>query len=424
MESVDILLVTYQRIHFLKRIIDEIDKRTLYPHRIIVIDNHSTDGTIDYIKHLKKIGKIDECISFEQNMGQSTALNEGFKLVKSELFVTTQDDLIPPDLRPCWLERLVHLIEKYPDYGAICMRIQRTARLEIDEDRDLIDTKKSMPSVFRIQRKKDLEGLGRPFGRLRHWESHAFANTMKGLKKKYAMATHLYANHIGFMSNNKGYTGEFKDYFTYSPERVKQGEEKPYPDIDQKTNIPIKINHPYDIHEQDRREKRKEEIGHYEESDIGQRDLLAIYCKGRGIDVGCGPRKVCPDAIGIDLFQSKDDTVDMIGVSGDDLWMFKNEELDYIMSSHSLEHFADTKKTLKEWDRVLKKGGILGIITPDGELRPKTIITQGHKVALTKPIMNYLLKRFLNYEVIELRNMPEIKGENAQRCILAVARKT
>ena len=363
-KPIDILLVTYQRVHFLKRTIDEIYKRTFYPYRLIVIDNASTDGTKDYLKHCKKIGKISEHIFLPQNIGQPKALNEGFKLVESEVFVTTQDDLIPPNLRPCWLERLVHLFNKYyPDYGAICMRIQRTARLEIDEDRELIDTIKSMPSVFRIQKRSDLAQLGdRPFGRLRHWESHTFANTMKKLKKKYAMATYLYANHIGFMPENKGYVKGFKDYFTYSPERVKQGEQKPYPDIDPETNIPVKINHPYDEREQQRREKRMKEKGvpteKWTKQCEGQRSLLAKYCQGRGIDVGCGYKKVHPDAIGIDLFPFPG--VDIVGISGDDLWMFRDEELDYVMACHSLEHFSDTKKTLKEWDRVLKEAGYWG----------------------------------------------------------------
>lgn len=426
---VDIILITYQRLHFLKKILEEINNRTFYPHRLIVVDNGSTDGTKEYLKNANKIGRVGEVVFLPDNVGQLRALNEGFKLVTSDYFVTTQDDLIPPDLRPCWLERLVHLFEKhYPDYGAICMRIQRTRRLEWNETDDIIENHKSMPSVFRIQKKSDFEQLGsNPFGTLRHWESHHYANTMRQLKKKFGMATQLYSDHIGFMSENKGYTGGFANYFTYSKERVKQGEEKPYPDIDSKTNIPLKINHPVDKEEHQKRLN-------YWESDIGiqssrasnkklkQREILGKFCeKGICIDIGCGREKCHPNCIGIDIFPY--DSVDIVH-QGDDLWFFKNGQVDSLIACHALEHFVDTKKTLTEWDRVLKIGGILAFIVPDAELRPKTIAESSHKVALTKQVIRALFKRvFVNYDILTIRNLTELSSEKAQKSILFVGKK-
>ena len=432
-KPIDIILVTYQRVYFLKRVIDEIDKRTRYPNRIFVVDNHSTDGTKEYLKSQKKVGKIYEHIFLPENMGLPMAFNEGFKKIGqektcSDIFVTTQDDLIPPDLKPCWLERLIHLFNKYyPEYGSICMRIQRTARLEIDENKELIDTRKSMPAVFRIQKRSDLKKTGiRPFGRLKHWESQSFRKIMQQLKMKCAMATHLYANHLGFMAHNKGYVEGFTEYLTYSPQRVDQGQQKPYPEIDEKTNIPVKINHLYDKREQEKREERRRKEMTTMKSikrKQGQRDLLARYCRGKGIDVGCGARKVCPSAIGIDLFQYPNNEVDMVGIDGADLYMFEDESLDYVIACHSLEHFPDTKKVLKEWDRVLKPKGIMGIIVPDAELRPRTILEESHRVALTKKVVHYLMKHFLGYKPLELRNMAEIEGYNAKTSILAIYRK-
>ena len=426
-QPISILMVTYERDYLLKRAINALYERTRYPYRLFVVDNNSkTDETKNTLKYFKKIGKVFEHIFLDENVGLPAALNAGFSHMQSEYFITTQDDLIPPDLQPCWLERLVHLIEKYPEYGAICMRIQRTCRLEIDENRELIDTVKSVPSVFRIQRKSDIAHLRLPFGRLKHWESQSFANIMRGVKKKSAMATDLYAEHLGYMINNKGYRKDFSNYLTYSPERVKQGENKPYPELDPITNIPIKILDRYDTDEQSKRDTKKEEAG-YTNTSISkkqeQRDLLAKYCVGKGVDVGCGRAKIHKDAIGIDLFQYPDNSVDYTGVSADDLWMFKNEELDYVVSSHLLEHMVDTKKTLKEWDRVLKKGGILAIIVPDGDLKPETILEVSHKVALTKRVMSYLLNGFLGYEQIEHRNMSELERNNSKRSILCVYKK-
>lgn len=53
----------------------------------------------------------------------------------------------------------------------------------------------------------------------------------------------------------------------------------------------------------------------------------------------------------------------------DDLSMFYDETVDLIYSSHSIEYFDRTEvvKVLTEWNRVLKKGGILRIAVPDLE---------------------------------------------------------
>jgi predicted SAM-dependent methyltransferase len=430
-KPIPIILVTYRRVHFLERTIKSIKERTLYPHKLIVVYNkpdkpEDEDGTVEFLKHKLVTGEVDEVVWLDRNAGQSDSQNEGFALVKDEpYFVLTQDDLLPPKLSPCWLERMVHLIEKHEDFGAICMRIQRTKRVDWNESDDLIENFKSIPAVFRIHRTEDIRKLGdKPFGTRLHWESHECAERMISINKKFAMATQIYSNHLGFMSENKGYNGKFSEYYTYSKERVNQGDDKPYPDIDPDTNVPIKINHQTDRDEQRKREEWLKDAGapwkKNCESKQGQRALLARYCVGKGIDVGANRRKVHPDAIGIDLFPWPG--VDVVA-DGQDLWMFADGELDYVVASHNLEHYADTKKTLKEWDRVLKVGGTLAFIVPDGELRPKTIVEASHKVALTKPVIQYLLRRFLGYKIVELRNMEELEGGNAKTSILVAAIK-
>lgn len=58
-----------------------------------------------------------------------------------------------------------------------------------------------------------------------------------------------------------------------------------------------------------------------------------------------------------------------INVVGDvtNLTMFENEEFDYVLASDIIEHFpiAKTKNVLKEWIRVLKKGGMIEFRLPN-----------------------------------------------------------
>ena len=50
---------------------------------------------------------------------------------------------------------------------------------------------------------------------------------------------------------------------------------------------------------------------------------------------------------------------------GNNLEAIQNESYDFLLSSHSLEHFANPLKAVEEWLRILKKGGTLVLVLPD-----------------------------------------------------------
>ena len=102
------------------------------------------------------------------------------------------------------------------------------------------------------------------------------------------------------------------------------------------------------------------------------------YLKGlKGIEIGGGAHNAFNlDTINVDytddLTQSyklmekehcgKIMAVDVVA-EGDNL-PFKDEEWDFVINSHVIEHFYDPITTIKEWMRVIKKGGYLLMIVP------------------------------------------------------------
>lgn len=71
--------------------------------------------------------------------------------------------------------------------------------------------------------------------------------------------------------------------------------------------------------------------------------------------------------------------VDLVAL-GDDL-PFKDNQVDFVISSHAIEHFYDPVKTIKEWLRVVKPGGYVYIIAPHKERtfdkdRPRTLLSE------------------------------------------------
>jgi predicted SAM-dependent methyltransferase len=105
---------------------------------------------------------------------------------------------------------------------------------------------------------------------------------------------------------------------------------------------------------------------------------MVKYTRGMGIDLGCGPQKVYPHFIGVDnnvdehLFgiQCKPDVKIK---TAEDLSLFGSQSLDFVFSSHLLEHIDYNKvpKALKEWWRLIKPNGYLVLYLPDEDEYPK-----------------------------------------------------
>jgi predicted SAM-dependent methyltransferase len=79
-------------------------------------------------------------------------------------------------------------------------------------------------------------------------------------------------------------------------------------------------------------------------------------CKGRGYDIGCMKREWSfPGSHAIDL-------------SFDDMYDANNlpeRDVDYIFSSHCLEHIDNWVETMEYWHSCLRQGGVLFLYLPD-----------------------------------------------------------
>lgn len=97
------------------------------------------------------------------------------------------------------------------------------------------------------------------------------------------------------------------------------------------------------------------------------RRFATTYFVGNGIDVGCGPdpisqyQELFPLMRNVRAWDQKDG-------DGQLLEGIADESLDFVHSSHSLEHMKDPADAMKNWIRVLKPGGHLIIMLPDEDL--------------------------------------------------------
>jgi len=94
------------------------------------------------------------------------------------------------------------------------------------------------------------------------------------------------------------------------------------------------------------------------------------YLVGEGVDIGCGPDKILPEARGWDLEDG--DAQYMAGVP--------DESFDWVYSSHCLEHMRDPRVALANWWRILRPNGYLMVVVPEANL-----YEQGHWPSIYNP---------------------------------------
>lgn len=141
-------------------------------------------------------------------------------------------------------------------------------------------------------------------------------------------------------------------------------------------------------------------------------ERLAVlpYCVGRGLDVGCGNNKTSDNCIGVDILargsigteggitggRSEAD----VCASGDDLHMFSAGEVDFVVARHNLEHYVDVLKTLQEWKRVLRPGGLLIVVLPDERFRNTIALDVTHKHAFTPESYLRYIRALGDFDVV------------------------
>lgn len=89
--KVSIVIVTWNKKNLLKRCLESLNKQSYKNFQIILVDNGSTDGTINFIKKYYPRIKI---VAFQKNLGFSKGANEGIKTSKSEYVILLNNDTI------------------------------------------------------------------------------------------------------------------------------------------------------------------------------------------------------------------------------------------------------------------------------------------------------------------------------------------
>src|SRR5947199_4352007 len=127
-DLVTVTIVTYNSGRFIKRCLESVLAQRYRLKEIIIIDNASTDGTIDILEQFD-----DRCRVYynDENIGFAAAQNQAIKLSNGDWVLTLNPDVL---LLPNFIQALVDAGKFDSSIGSVCgKRLTMTSHFEIPE---------------------------------------------------------------------------------------------------------------------------------------------------------------------------------------------------------------------------------------------------------------------------------------------------
>lgn len=192
-EPVDIILLSYNRLDFLVEMVDAIEQRTRWPHRLTIVENASGPATREWLReHTARFHQV----IFNDANEHLAGFQRGIAATSSELFVLSDADLIPaePTAAGCWLERLLGVAERHGDFGLLGVRLDsisdaRNVRLE---RAPLIDAE-----VFETSTGVWLNLIRRSALRIPYMSDGITCHALRRAGFRVGIAAEVYATHLG-----------------------------------------------------------------------------------------------------------------------------------------------------------------------------------------------------------------------------------
>lgn len=122
-----IIIPNYNGLDFLKNCLKALDKQTYKDFSVLVVDNGSNDGSVQFVR--VNYANI-QIMELDKNYGFTGAVNQGIRAVHTEFVVLLNNDTVPDEN---WLKSLVLCMELHPDAFSCCSKMVQV------QDENIID---------------------------------------------------------------------------------------------------------------------------------------------------------------------------------------------------------------------------------------------------------------------------------------------
>ncbi|HLK22859.1 MAG TPA: glycosyltransferase family 2 protein [Bryobacteraceae bacterium] len=133
-ERVSVTIVTYNSGRFIKRCLESVLAQRYANREIIVIDNASTDGTVDILEQFE-----DRCqiIYNDENIGFAAAQNQAIRASNGTWVLTLNPDVL---LLPNFIQAVVESGQMDPQVGTVCGKLLAILATFDLPDKPLVDS--------------------------------------------------------------------------------------------------------------------------------------------------------------------------------------------------------------------------------------------------------------------------------------------
>jgi len=114
--DIDLVFVTYNRLYYTRLALESVLADPEERFRLTIWDNHSTDGTIEYLKHEVRDPRIVDVVFSRENLGPTAAINEVWGKSKAELVGKLDNDC---RVTPGWTRTFAQAHQDIPELGAV-----------------------------------------------------------------------------------------------------------------------------------------------------------------------------------------------------------------------------------------------------------------------------------------------------------------
>lgn len=115
--TVSIIIPTWNGKHLLAECLDALRKQTLQPTETIVVDNGSTDGSVDFLA--ERYPEV-RTVALPINKLFAGGVNEGIRHSTSSIVVLLNNDAT---VEPDWLAELIGALERHPEAGMAASKL-------------------------------------------------------------------------------------------------------------------------------------------------------------------------------------------------------------------------------------------------------------------------------------------------------------
>lgn len=122
---VSVITLNWNRKKDLLRTLDSIRQQTYSPKEILMVDNGSTDGSVEAVRQQHPEVEI---IELPQNLGVQ-GYNEGMTQARGEFVLLIDNDM--DLLQSNTLERIVHYFASDPKLGAVALQVRDSSRVQL-----------------------------------------------------------------------------------------------------------------------------------------------------------------------------------------------------------------------------------------------------------------------------------------------------